>query len=411
MPIFVSEENNDAEAMGTIIATIDMSEINQILRKSFVSTDFNESFLINKYHWIVSQSENKTNPSNAIPDTNPVANCFMYGENNYGKYENADNEKVYGFSYCINNFGIALLTEISGNKVLNPIINLQKTFFIVGITTVAGVVVVSFIVSTSISRPIMKLRDAADEIARGNFDVRSKIQSGDEIEQLSNSFDIMATKIQEYLEKIRQKDTVIKNQRELLLEFYESQRECCVGVIDIVNSTKITANLSDAETRNFYGTFINFMASIIMEFGATVVKNIGDAILFYFPHIDITDKHSFENVIDCCMQMIDAHKEINSKMDECGLSSFSYRISAVYGSVMVGHISTSSVADIFGSTVNACSKINRLALPNEFVIGQNLYDMVKSYGRFTFKYSTSYAIDDQTKLKVYSVKRQSMVQE
>jgi class 3 adenylate cyclase len=249
----------------------------------------------------------------------------------------------------------------------------------------------------------MHLRDTADEIANGNFNARSAIKSGDEIEQLSISFDIMAKKIQNSLKEIMQKDKVIKEQRDLLLEFSESKQKCCVGIIDIVNSTKITANLSNKGTSNFYGIFINFMASIIKEFGGVVVKNIGDALLFYFPETNINDKQSFENVIDCCMKMIDSHSKINSKMDEKGLSSLSYRISAVYGPIMIGQMSTSSVVDIFGSTVNVCTKINSLASPNGLVIGEDLYSAVKSHEKFIFKEKTNYVIDDTRKIKVYSV--------
>jgi len=71
---------------------------------------------------------------------------------------------------------------------------------------------------------------------------------------------------------------------------------------------------------------------------------------------------------------------------------------------MIGQMSTSSVVDIFGSTVNVCTKINSLASPNELVIGEDLYCTVKSHDRFTFKEKTNYVIDGKTKFKVYSVK-------
>jgi class 3 adenylate cyclase len=250
----------------------------------------------------------------------------------------------------------------------------------------------------------MKLKDAADEIANGNFDTRSDIKSGDEIEQLSISFDAMAAKIQESLKKIKQRDQVIKEQQDLLLEFSENKQKCCVGVIDIVNSTKITSNLSDNDTRNFYGIFINFMASIVKEFEGIVVKNIGDALLFYFPETNKSNIQHFENTLDCCMMMINSHDKINDKMDEKGLFSLSYRISAVYGSIMIAQMSTSSVVDIFGSTVNVCTKINSLAQPNELVIGEDLYNVVKSSEKFTFKQKTEFVLNDKTKIKVYSVK-------
>ena len=404
VPVYVSEENINSEPMGTIIAIVNIQEIDQVLHKSLGSAGSEASFLVNKDHMVVLKSgSDNVNSSNTTLDTIPIKICFDEGRNYYGKYLNSQDKQVYGFSYCATDLNLSVLTEINESEVLSPITNLQQSFLFIGITILAGVGMVSFFLSRSISRPLMKLKDAADEISNGNFSVRSRIKSGDEIEQLSVSFDLMAKKIQDSLEKIKQKDIVIKEQHDLLLEFSENKQNCCVGVIDIVNSTKITANLTDKDTSNFYGIFINFMASVVDKFGGVVVKNIGDALLFYFPETDKNNVQYFENVVNCCMMMINSHSKINDKMDEKGLSSFSYRISAVYGPLMIAQMSTSSVVDIFGSTVNVCTKINSLAQPNELVIGEELYDLVKSCGKFSFKQKTNYFLNDNINFKVYSV--------
>ncbi len=390
--------------MGTIVATVDISEINQILRKPFKTTESDQSFLINNEELVILKSRTDGGSSSSvISNTISTKTCFDDGLNYYGKYLNSDSKQVYGFSYCLTNLNLALLTEINESEILNPITNLQQVFFFIGITIVVGVGIASVLISKSISKPIMKLKESADEIANGNFDTRSNIKSGDEVEQLSISFDAMAVKIQESLKKIKQRDEIIKEQQDLLLEFSENKQKCCVGVIDIVNSTKITANLSDEDTRNFYGIFINFMASIVNQFEGIVVKNIGDALLFYFPESVKSDIQYFQNTVNCGMVMINSHDKINDKMDEKGLSSFSYRISIVYGPIMIAQMSTSSVVDIFGSTVNVCTKINSLAQPNELVIGEDLYDIVKSCNEFTFKPKADFVVNDKTKTKVYSV--------
>ena len=404
VPVYVSEENTNSEPMGTIVAVLNIQEINQILHKSVGSAGSDTSFLVNGENQIILKSRSENNDSSILTlNTVPIKMCFDEGRNYYGKYLNSDNKQVYGFSYCATDLNLSLLTEINESEVLSPITNLQQSFLLIGITILAGVGLVSFFLSRSISQPILKLKDAADEISNGNFNARSQIKSGDEIEQLSVSFDLMAKTIQDSLEKIKQKDIVIKEQHELLLEFSENKQKCCVGVIDIVSSTKITANLTDVETRNFYGIFINFMASIIDDFGGIVVKNIGDALLFYFPETNRNRKQYFENVVNCCMMMINSHSKINDKMDDKGLSSFSYRISAIYGPIMIAQMSTSSVADIFGSTVNVCTKINSMANPNELVIGEELYHILKSNDNFLFKQKPDYFLNDEIKFKVYSV--------
>ena len=52
--------------------------------------------------------------------------------------------------------------------------------------------IVAFVLSKQISRPLIKLKKAVNEIANGNFDVKTDIKSKDEIGELSTSFDYMS---------------------------------------------------------------------------------------------------------------------------------------------------------------------------------------------------------------------------
>jgi len=69
--------------------------------------------------------------------------------------------------------------------------------------------------------------------------------------------------------------------------------------------------------------------------------------------------------------MIEARNTINQKLHEEGLPSLSYRISTDYGRVEVARSATSQSDDLFGPTMNMCSKINSKATPNGVAIGPN----------------------------------------
>ncbi len=155
--------------------------------------------------------------------------------------------------------------------------------------------------------------------------------------------------------------------------------------MDIIQSTVLTANLSDEQTRKFYEVFLNSVAAIVKKFNGIVVKNVGDSLLFYFPNIEANDKVAFTNVIECCLTMCESNNEINKQMVQEGLPEIAYRISATYGTVNIAKVVTSSVNDIFGSTVNRCSKINRFAFPNNLIIGSDVYENIKSQSNYDFK--------------------------
>ena len=75
----------------------------------------------------------------------------------------------------------------------------------------------------------------------------------------------------------------------------------------------------------------------------------------------------------------------------------------MFGPVRVAIVATSAIDDIFGSTVNTCSKINSLAKPNTLVIGESLYQKVKTLKEFEFEKITDYTIDADNKFAVYLV--------
>jgi len=122
------------------------------------------------------------------------------------------------------------------------------------------------------------------------------------------------------------------------ISFTGSSQNCCVSFIDIVNSTMITTTeINDAEKiRRYYSVFINnTMAAIIRDFNATIIKNTGDSLLYYFPKTSNStdDISAFKEVFECGLTMIEASPIINTKIREGGLPPLNYRISAYYGRV------------------------------------------------------------------------------
>jgi two-component system response regulator ChvI len=166
------------------------------------------------------------------------------------------------------------------------------------------------------------------------------------------------------------------------ISFLDRSMNCCLCLVDIVNSTSITSEISDPpKIRQYYSIFINTMAVLAKNYGAKIIKSAGDALIFYFPDSsDTSNEAAFKDILECFTTMILARDIINTKLHSENLPSVSYRISADYGKVEVA-TSTSSKGreDLFGSTMNICAKINSMAEPNGIVIGGDLYQIVKSF--------------------------------
>jgi two-component system response regulator ChvI len=175
-------------------------------------------------------------------------------------------------------------------------------------------------------------------------------------------------------------DAIKKSNEEI--SFSGKSMDYCVSIVDIVNSTKIVSEIVDADqVRKYYTIFQNTVSTIIEKHGAKTFKTLGDSLIYYFPMTeDVTNKIAFHRVMECSMDVLEACSHMNVELQREQLPAIGYRLSADYGRLEVARCSTSESDDLFGSTINICSKINRKAPPNGMVIGGDLYTVLRSLG-------------------------------
>jgi CheY-like chemotaxis protein len=188
----------------------------------------------------------------------------------------------------------------------------------------------------------------------------------------------------------------------------------CVGFIDIVDSTKNIATMDNLEsTRKYYSTFINSISEYVKSYSGKVVKNIGDGLLFYFPKTtDVNNIGVFREVIECGFKILDERYSINQDLSKQDLPLFNYRITIDYGVIDLALVGDYSQIDLFGTTINLCSKINTSSsIPNEIIIGDNFYRILKSFptmlNNYNFINHISYEISESNRYSLYNIKRKN----
>ena len=186
----------------------------------------------------------------------------------------------------------------------------------------------------------------------------------------------------------------------------------CVGFIDLVDSTKNIITMDNLESiRKYYSTFINSISKIVKSYGGKVLKNIGDCILFYFPKTsDVNDTNSFQEAIECDFKILDERYKINDELVKKHLPPFNFRMSLDYGVLDLALVGDYSQTDLFGSTLNLCSKINSssLSIQNEIIIGDKLYKVLKSsniVNNYYFINNGEYKITETNRYPTYNIKR------
>jgi class 3 adenylate cyclase len=165
--------------------------------------------------------------------------------------------------------------------------------------------------------------------------------------------------------------------------------------------------------RKYYSTFINSISKIVKSYSGKVIKNIGDCVLFYFPKTtDINNIGVFIDAIECAFKILDERYSINQELSKQQLPPFNYRITMDYGVLDLALVGDYSQIDLFGTTVNLCSKINTSSsIPNEIIIGDNFYRILKSFptmlNNYNFINYIGYQISESNRYSLYNIKRKN----
>lgn len=192
-----------------------------------------------------------------------------------------------------------------------------------------------------------------------------------------------------------------------LVAFSGLSKSYCIGLVDMVNSTKTSARMNEIDWGRYYEIFLNSMAKILPNYGGKVIKNQGDSLLYYFPDTDQSNKTAFANCIESSQIMIEEHDHICKELSGQNLPILDYRISLDYGKVVIMNTNNSFSVDLIGPPVNMCSKINHLASKNGVVIGGDLFENVRGIDKFRYKQTKGFSIGLRFSYPVYKVFRGS----
>ena len=101
---------------------------------------------------------------------------------------------------------LADLKVVSGNEVSASLTSQTNIIMVIMLVVIIAAFVISmafaYIISKSISRPIIKVRDAAAQLAEGNLNISIQSDSKDEIGEMSSSFSNAADMIRRYITDI-----------------------------------------------------------------------------------------------------------------------------------------------------------------------------------------------------------------
>jgi len=161
-----------------------------------------------------------------------------------------------------------------------------------------------------------------------------------------------------------------------------------VMVIDLVGSTKLSAEISPMRLGRWVREFSQESTFVIESFGGHVLKYVGDAVIAYFLHEHNTKKNANDSVLAAKTLIQVIKNSVNPIMKKRGLPTLSLHIGIDHGKnsvLLYGHDARKSHIDLIGLSLNLATKMERISGINQIVIGDNVYQKLYTAQKKNFK--------------------------
>jgi signal transduction histidine kinase len=199
---------NDGKINGVLLATIPISEINNIVEQG--SQGINDTVqidLVSPNGLVIYSNHNATAlmhksladlaifqkmNSSGQPSEQTIGSLgsitgAMPNSGDQAIYVAAKEQGIQSFKGT----GMILIMSEPAEIAFSEVTQLRTNFIIVAIAILSASIMAVIIFSKLFTKPLVQLKDAASEIAKGNFDIKVRIDKDDEIGELSKQFDKM----------------------------------------------------------------------------------------------------------------------------------------------------------------------------------------------------------------------------
>lgn len=139
------------------------------------------------------------------PDSLGIQHAVTDQHDGNGQYRDPEGRLVLGSYQWLSGFGLALLVEQSAAEAYAPITRFANTLLIITAGTALFSVLVVFVFTRRLTRPIQELTLGAERIAEGDFDVQIALNRRDEIGLLAEAFNSMAEQMNSLYTRLEQR--------------------------------------------------------------------------------------------------------------------------------------------------------------------------------------------------------------
>lgn len=250
--------------------------------------------------------------------------------------------------------------------------DLKTRILIFGGLTLLGAFLISLLLTHGLSVPLRELVAGTNEIQRGNFAVKVRVRSRDDIGRLASSFNEMAgglalkEKYRTVLnlvadEKVAQQ--LINNQAALGGE----SREVTAIFCDVRGFTAMTQNMTPEEVIEMLNEHMSVLARVVKQHNGVVDKFVGDAVMAIFG-APISHENNTLDAASCALAMLIEREKLN----ETSRHKLRIGIGLATGKMVAGCMGSTDRLNytVLGERVNLAARLCSQARAGQVIIDQ-----------------------------------------
>jgi PAS domain S-box-containing protein len=213
-------------------------------------------------------------------------------------------------------------------------------------------------------------------------DITELKQREQDLTEKSNALAALSTKLAKYLAP-QVYDSIFTGQQDV--KIVSKRKKLTVCFSDLVGFTEITDKMESEDLTHLLNHYLTEMSKIALQYGATVDKYVGDAIVMFFG--DPATLGVKEDALACVQMAIAMQKRVGELAEEwrdIGIETLlQCRIGIHTGYCTVGNFGSEDRMDytMVGGTVNLASRLEHEAPPGGVLISFETHALVKDVVR------------------------------
>lgn len=274
-----------------------------------------------------------------------------------------------------------VVVTLSKNAMVKSIDEAKQVILITIIIMTLIAILLAFIMSKHLSKPIYNLVDASKEIGNGNFHYRLNVRRNDEIGELSLAFNQMAdgllkkSQVESAFSRYVSSSVAKKIMENLdAVELGGMHVNASVLFADIVGFTRMSEDMPPKQVASLLNEYFSYISIISERYHGHIDKFMGDCAMVVFGVPEHDPEHSF-HAVACAVMIQKLVTKLNQLRLQRGQVSVHFRIGINTGNMVAGNLGSNDRMDytVIGDPVNLASRLSTVAGSDQIVIMEELF--------------------------------------